>query len=114
MIGDRIRELRNMRKFTQKDMAAIMGLSRGAINKYEMNERTPDIGILIKFAEYFGVSLDYLCGREPSAKEIAAYEIVGMFDNKGLAPTDVESNEFKMMIKVVNSVLDAYCSIKKK
>jgi transcriptional regulator with XRE-family HTH domain len=114
MIGNNIRELRNMHKKTQKEFAAIMGLSRGAINKYETNERTPDIDTLTKMAEYFGVSLDYLVGRKVSAKEKAAHEIVAMFDQKRISSSDIESNELKNMLVIVNFVLETYCRSNKK
>jgi transcriptional regulator with XRE-family HTH domain len=110
MLGDKIKELREIHKITQEELANIMGLTRSTIYKYERNERYPDIGTITRMAEYFGVTIDYLCDRKPTAKEKLAYEIVAMFDRKGLAPNDFESIEFKKLFAVVNYVLDIYSS----
>lgn len=114
MISSRIRELRKNHNLTQKDFADIMGMSRGAINKYETGERTPDIYTLIKFANYFGVSMDYLVDHKVSTKEKTAYEIVAMFDRKGLSSNDIGSDKFKKLFDIVNYVLDTYCNLSKK
>jgi transcriptional regulator with XRE-family HTH domain len=110
MLGDNIKELRDAHGLTQEGLATFMGLSRPTITKYERNERVPDLIIATRMAEYFGVSLDYLCGKKPSVKEKVAHEIVAMFDRKGMTDNDVESNGFKALLKVVNYVLDIYCS----
>jgi transcriptional regulator with XRE-family HTH domain len=114
MLGDKIKELREIHKITQEGLANIMGLTRSTIYKYERNERYPDIGTITRMAEYFGVTIDYLCDRKPTAKEKLAYEIVAMFDRKGLALKDADSNTMKALLKVVSCVFDEYSSINKK
>jgi transcriptional regulator with XRE-family HTH domain len=114
MLGETIKELRDARDLTQERLAAIMGLSRPTITKYERNERIPDLIIATRMAEYFGVSLDYLCGRKPSAKEKLAYEIVTMFDRRGLIDCNIENNGFRKVLTVVSFALDTYFSSEKK
>lgn len=63
MIGDRLKMLRNEKGLTMKQMAEIFELSISAWNKYEKNEAEPKISNLIKMADFFGVSLDFLLGR---------------------------------------------------
>lgn len=48
---------------TQDDLGKVMNVSKASISLYEKNERTPDQATLIKTADYFDVSLDYLLGR---------------------------------------------------
>jgi putative transcriptional regulator len=109
MLGDRIKEIRDAHGLTQEDLATAIGVSRTTITKYERNERVPDLITLTKITEILGISLDYVCGRKPSVKEKAAHEIIAMFDKKGLSPNDIESNEFRRLLAVVNFVLDTYC-----
>ena len=63
---NRIRELRKNRKLTMKSLGKILEVSEAAISHYETNKRQPDQNTLIKLAEYFGVTVDYILGREPS------------------------------------------------
>lgn len=114
MFNEIMQELRYAQGLTQEDLAIAMGLSRSTITKYEREERIPDLVIATRMAEYFGVSLDYLCGRRPSAKEKAAYEIVAMFDQKGLTLKDIDSKAMRSMLKVVSCVLDEYKNFNKK
>jgi len=61
--GYRIRGLRRGRKKNQKELAAFLGLSQTTIANYENNSRFPNDATLIRLADYFHVSLDYLLGR---------------------------------------------------
>lgn len=56
-------ELRKEQKLTQSNMAEVLGISRQAYSNYEAGKRQPDNEILLKLAEYFNVSVDYLLGR---------------------------------------------------
>ncbi len=60
----KIKELRKINKKTQKDIAKITGYKQTLISKWENNIREPDIRTLIKLANYFNVSVDYLIGNE--------------------------------------------------
>lgn len=64
MLGLKIRELRKKGKLSQEEFAQIIGYSRPLIAKWESDERDPDTTTLIKIADYFNVSTDYLLGRE--------------------------------------------------
>ncbi len=61
-----LKTLRNEFKISQQKLADAVGVSQQSINKYENQDVEPDIAILIKIADYFSVSLDYLVGRIPS------------------------------------------------
>ncbi|MCY8844669.1 MULTISPECIES: helix-turn-helix domain-containing protein [Bacillus] len=60
MLGDRLKELRESRKLTQDKLAEILGISRGTYAHYEINKRKPDYDMLIKLADYYGVTTDFL------------------------------------------------------
>lgn len=59
----RIRELRNERHITQLKLALDLHMSQNTISRYESGEREPGIAELIRIADYFHVSIDYLVGR---------------------------------------------------
>lgn len=63
MFGDIIKELRMDAGLTQEDLAEKFNISRAAISKYETGEREPNLDFLIKFSNYFNVSIDYLLGK---------------------------------------------------
>ncbi len=59
----RLRQLREQHRLSQKDLAAFLGVTRQAIASYELGKREPGFNTLIKLADYFNVSADYLLGR---------------------------------------------------
>ncbi|MDO5331072.1 MAG: helix-turn-helix transcriptional regulator [Bacillota bacterium] len=54
--------LRDKAGISQAKLAEIAGISQQAINKYENTNTEPDIATLIKIANYFNTSVDYLIG----------------------------------------------------
>lgn len=55
--------LRKQKGETLEEMARNLGTSQQVLSRYERGERQPDFEMLLKFADYFGVSVDYLIGR---------------------------------------------------
>lgn len=62
--GNIIRDLRKQKGITQKELAQSLQLSESTIGMYERNERQPDYNTLIRIADYFKVSTDFLLGRD--------------------------------------------------
>ena len=60
--GERIRDLRKEKNFSQDDLSKEIGYSQSAIARWEANLQIPNIEDLTKFATYFNVSADYLLG----------------------------------------------------
>lgn len=68
--GDRLRQLRKQRNLTQEQLAEIIGVERSSIGKYEGKKQViPSDEVKEKIADFFSVSLDYLCGRNPDAEK---------------------------------------------
>ena len=59
----RLKELRKEKKISQLKLAFDLNMNQNTISRYENGEREADYETLIKFADYFDVSLDYLLGR---------------------------------------------------
>ncbi len=60
----RLRQLRERRRISRRVLSELCGLSKSAVCRYERGERAPEISDAMALADYFEVSLDYLCGRE--------------------------------------------------
>lgn len=63
MIGDIIAELRKDMYLKQKDLAQYLSVSVATISHYESGVNQPDMGTVIRLADFFGVSVDYMLGR---------------------------------------------------
>jgi transcriptional regulator with XRE-family HTH domain len=59
----RLVELRKSVNLPQKKMAEILGISQSALNRYEHDQAIISNKVLLLFADYFDVSLDYILGR---------------------------------------------------
>jgi len=66
MLGDRIRQLRLENNLTQTQFASLFGLYDSTISQYENGKRVPEYDIIIKIANKFNVSVDWLLGRVDS------------------------------------------------
>ena len=64
ILGFRLRELRKENKMSQSDLGKLIGVSKVSVSGYENGSRIPSLDILNKILDIFGVSADYLMGRE--------------------------------------------------
>ena len=66
----RLKSLRKSHKISQLRLALDLNMNQNAISRYENLEREADYKTLIKFADYFDVSLDYLLGRTDDINKV--------------------------------------------
>ncbi len=59
----RLKELRLQKKMSQLQLALELNMNQNSISRYETGEREADYATLIRFADYFDVSIDYLLER---------------------------------------------------
>ena len=62
VIEMKLRELREQKGVTQKEVATAIGCTATVYSRYEREEREPDISTLCNLADYFEVSTDVLIG----------------------------------------------------
>ena len=79
MLHEQIRRLRMARGITQVELAHRLGVSKQSVSNWESNNIQPSIELLEKIADLFGVTTDYLLGREP----------LRMLDVSGLAALQI-------------------------
>ena len=59
----KLKELRKEKGISQQKLAMDLSMNQNTISRYETEERQADYETLIKIADYFNVSIDYLLGR---------------------------------------------------
>lgn len=90
-LGEKIKELRQERDISQKTFAKNMNLTQANISRLETGEHTTTIENLVKIADYFKVSTDYLLGR------------VDEFDNPIQERSTLNHINVKSNIRISNS-----------
>lgn len=82
----RLKELRKSRKLTQAVVADGVNCSVATYSRYESGTRQPSLEMVLKLADFFGVSLDYLFGRTPpDSSSLSAYEVDMLTKFRGAA-----------------------------
>ncbi|HBF4443254.1 TPA: helix-turn-helix transcriptional regulator [Clostridioides difficile] len=77
MIGEKLKQLRIKNNLKQSDLARILDVTQGAVGMYENDKRTPSPELIVKLAEYFNVTTDYLLGHTKTNYSVNA-NIPGM------------------------------------
>ncbi len=62
-VAERIKLLRESVNLSQAKLAVLAGATQSSINRYENDQSTPPLPLLVWYADYFDVSLDYIFGR---------------------------------------------------
>ena len=62
IFAERLKYLRSIANISQQKAADKIGISRGVLSHYENSTREPDTAMMLKIAEFYDVSLDYLLG----------------------------------------------------
>ena len=91
-LGEALKVHRTQCKMTQEFVAETIGVSRQAVSKWENNSSCPDVSLLTKIADYFGVSVDALLRENEE-------DIVNSSENKG-ANAKSSDDKKNIMIKV--------------
>ena len=68
----RLKELRKKSKLRQQDVADAINCSQAVYSRYENGEREPSKDVLRSLADFFGVSVDYILGRDQEETDQAA------------------------------------------
>ena len=70
MMVARLKSLRQKKGISQQQLATALGTSQQSINKYENHSIEPDIDMLMKMADFFDTSVDYLVGYSDVARKV--------------------------------------------
>lgn len=94
--SERLKDLRKQARLTQVDVAEKLGISQPAYASWERGAKKPTQENLVKIAQIFNVSVDYLVGNsdeENTNKDLEDIELLFRMNSKGM--TDEEKEVFK-------------------
>ena len=102
----RFKEIRTLRKLKQQQVADLLEIPLRTYQNYEREVNEPDTDMLIKFAEYFGTTIDYLVGYSdvmfsPDGLDISEEEYNLLDAYRHLDETDRAT-----VLRVVNALLE--------
>ena len=79
MLNEKIKELRKAKRVSQVEMASALGLTKQCVSNWENDNIQPSIEMLVKIADYFGVTTDYLLCRSET-------DVINV---EGLSPVEI-------------------------
>lgn len=79
---ENLKKLRWQKGISQQKLADAIFVSQQSVNKYENHDVEPDIEVLIRIADYFDTSIDYLVGRTQKIEPEAASSPVSLTPNE--------------------------------
>lgn len=104
ILAERLREEREAYNYTQKDIADKLGLTKGAYGCYERGVSSPDALTLLKLANIYGVTTDYLVGNSNTRKPLNE---LSPKENKALLlASKVSEKQIDSIISTVFNLLD--------
>ncbi len=97
--AQRIKLLRTQAALTQNEVSKHLGIDRSTLAKYETGERRPDMDQLCKIADFFGVSIEYLIGRNDTIDIEELLENAFVLTYKGKVLTKVQRKALNKAIQ---------------
>ncbi|WP_066683488.1 helix-turn-helix domain-containing protein [Christensenella intestinihominis] len=100
IVGHRLKGLRNSLRLSQKQLAGKLGINQSSVNRYENNQAEASYQTLLKYADQFDVSMDYIYGRtdKPQGR---------LYDYKPKIEDDEEMRQFIEMCFDPDSPMNA-------
>ncbi len=100
IFSERISELRKDRRVQQKDLAPILGVEVQALGNYERGLNEPSFDVVVKLAEYYNVSLDYLFGITDEEIELDRKNVI-------VLPKGFPEDEKEKVLHIIDLVIKA-------
>lgn len=101
-----LKKLRQKKGVTQIDVAKIIGVSKSTYSYWEMDKYQPDNESLFKLADYFGVSIDYLLGRDNSDNSLEIDDFTYALYNETKELTEEDKKQLIAMARFLKSQKD--------
>ena len=73
-LAENIRAYRKARSLTQEQLAEVLGVTVGAVYKWEARLSVPELALIVEMADFFDTSVDALLGYEMKDNRLAALE----------------------------------------
>lgn len=108
VFGERIKQLRNEKQWTQEYVCEKLNISSGALSRYETSMYEPKSLELVKdFANLFNVSTDFLLGktdiRNPEKKELDLLDLakIGFSMDKYNPPNEKQKEQIRDILEII-------------
>ncbi len=106
-LSENIRSLRKQRKMTQEKLAEALGVTVGAVYKWESGQSQPELNLLVEIADFFDTSVDVLLGYRIKDNRLdSALERINAYC-RTLDPTAIPEAE-KVLVKYPHSFRAVY------
>ena len=112
-LSQNIRAFRKQHSLTQEQLAEVLGVSAGAVYKWEADLSTPELGLILEMADFFDTSVDVLLGYEMRDNSVEAaisrlWELNSQKDRAGLAEAEKALKKYPHNLKVVSAAAFMY------
>ena len=124
MLASRLKELRNQKNITQEELANHLSIPRGTYAHYELGKREPDYNMLLRIANFFDVSTDYLLGLTDSPNHYKSPKIISDLREGRVAYKDLSEETKKSLNRMdelpielqdkINEMISTLLDIEKK
>ncbi len=106
MFAENLKTLRKSKGLTQVQFAEIFNISSGTIAMWETNKRVPDTSMLIKIAEFFNVTVDYLLGKSevPMSNSNNQLEDVYLSLAKTAQDEGIDPDDIRLAIETIRAM----------
>lgn len=108
-IGDSIRNLRKQRGYSQESLAQAMNVSQSAIASYESGVRTPSVGMMKRFADFFSVPMSTFLPENHADQDMVQAIADALHQNPDLRTLfdkarKMRKQDIKTLLAVANSI----------
>lgn len=110
-LGERIKACRQSAGMSQEKVAELVGVSRQAVTKWEVNRSAPNTENLFKLAEIFGTTVDMLLASEDENKQSTAEQIYCLYKMEEEKKAAIKKQKFKHNIMVALLIALGYMGI---
>lgn len=107
-LGEKIKECRQNAKLSQEKVAELVGVSRQAVTKWEINQTAPNTGNLFKLAEIFGTTVDMLISSDEPSKQSPAEQIYFLYKLEEEKKVKEQAVKRKKNLMMALAVMAAY------
>ena len=109
VFSNRITSLRKERGLSQKEVAMSLGVSQALLSHYEKGVRECGLDFVLKCAEYFGVTTDYLLGKDDSKYGI--YKTYSAEDNESVYSIKTDKIDMRTILMCINLFAERFSTM---
>jgi transcriptional regulator with XRE-family HTH domain len=106
-IGERVKDLRESKGLSAKELAEILDINQSTYSKLENDKKSIAVSELKRISEFFGVTADYIIGTSKEEEDIVIY----MKREKNMSDEDID--EVQMILSMMDEATSLY-NIKKR